>query len=97
MLRRFIIPDTLEGLATLLESFSSGGECSSSSDVVDPFIAEREKLSVMAKKISPGFICRTTTKSPKRRSIEWLLSAALSGRGLQMQCAHVTCYLQIGH
>jgi hypothetical protein len=53
MLSRFIIPGTLEGVATLLELFSGEESPIGSSVAVDPFMTDREKLSAMAKKIAP--------------------------------------------
>ena len=52
----FIIPGTLEGVAALLESMSrdeNHGDGDGDGDEVNPLVAEREKLSAIAKKIAP--------------------------------------------
>ena len=53
MLTKFIIPETLENLATILESFNNKGVNVGEIDVTDPFTKGREKLQMMAKKIAP--------------------------------------------
>jgi hypothetical protein len=53
LLRKFIIPGTLEGVASLLESFSNPEGNTGNCDVVNPFISDRDKLRLMEKEISP--------------------------------------------
>ena len=53
MLTKFIIPETLENMATILESFNNKGVNLGEIDVADPFTKGREKLQMMAKKIAP--------------------------------------------
>jgi hypothetical protein len=51
-IRKFSFLYVGECCATLLDSFSGGETPISSSVIVDPFVADREKLSAMAKKIA---------------------------------------------